>query len=50
MALAIQMTSISEALSLGKKLGMDTKVLSEIMSTATASCWSLNAYNPAPGI
>mmetsp|Transcript_5784 Transcript_5784/g.6780 ORF Transcript_5784/g.6780 Transcript_5784/m.6780 type:complete len:121 (-) Transcript_5784:11-373(-) len=44
------MIAISEGLSLGEKLGIDPKVLSSIMSTSTASCWSLNSYNPRPGV
>lgn len=50
LCLGIQMISICEGLSLGEKLGMDPKVLSQIMSTSTGSCWSLNTYNPKPGI
>ena len=50
LALAIEMIAVSEGLALGEKLGIDTKVLSSIMSTSTSSCWSLNAYNPKPGI
>lgn len=50
LALAIQMISVCEALNLGEKLGIDPKVLSGIMSTSTSNCWSVNAYNPRPGI
>ena len=50
LCLAIQMISISEGLSLGEKLGIDPKVLSGIMGTSTGSCWSLNSYNPRPGV
>ena len=49
MALAIQMLSIAEALALGEKLGMDPKLLSDVMSTATSRCWSVDTYNPIPG-
>merc|ERR1712005_91093 len=31
-------------------MGMDTKKLSEIMSTSTARCWSVDTYNPCPGV
>jgi 3-hydroxyisobutyrate dehydrogenase len=49
MALAIQMTSVSEALNLGNRLGLDPKVLSDIMCTATGRCWSVDTYNPVKG-
>ena len=50
LALAIEMIAVSEGIALGEKLGIDPKVLSSIMSTSTSSCWSLNSYNPKPGI
>ena len=50
LALAIQMIGTAEALALGKKLGMDPKKLSEVMSTSTARCWSVDTYNPCPGV
>jgi len=49
MALAIQMTSVSEALNLAKRLGLDPKVQSDIMSVATSRCWSVDTYNPVEG-
>lgn len=50
LSLAIQMVSVCEALSLGKSLGMDLKVLSDVMKVSSARCWSIDTYNPAPGI
>eukprot|EP00331_Platyophrya_macrostoma_P006166 CAMPEP_0176434204 /NCGR_PEP_ID=MMETSP0127-20121128/16531_1 /TAXON_ID=938130 /ORGANISM="Platyophrya macrostoma, Strain WH" /LENGTH=285 /DNA_ID=CAMNT_0017816883 /DNA_START=107 /DNA_END=964 /DNA_ORIENTATION=+ len=50
MALAIQMISVAEANTLGKKLGIDQKVLFEIMRTSSSRCWSVDTYNPVPGI
>ncbi|KDO25782.1 3-hydroxyisobutyrate dehydrogenase [Saprolegnia parasitica CBS 223.65] len=50
LALAIQMTSVAEALTLGEKLGLDPKVLSSIMNTSTSQCWSTTANNPYPGV
>ena len=49
MALAIEMIGVSEALSLGKSLGMDVKILSTIMKVSTSRCWSIDTYNPVPG-
>ncbi len=50
LALAIQMRSIAEALNLGRNLGMDLKVLSDIISKSTSNCWSLTCANPAPDV
>lgn len=50
MALGIQMMSIAEALNLGEKLGLDAKLLAEVMGVSTSSCWSLTVHTPAPGV
>lgn len=50
LALAIQMTSVAEAMNLGVKLGMDPKVLAGIMNTSSSQCWSSSIYNPYPGV
>ena len=50
MALAIEMIGISEALAMGAKLGMDGKVLSDIMKVSSSRCWSVDTYNPVPGV
>ncbi|MEM9145869.1 MAG: 3-hydroxyisobutyrate dehydrogenase [Pseudomonadota bacterium] len=47
--LAIQMIAVSEGFSLAEKLGLEAHKLYDISSTATARCWSLNDYCPAPG-
>lgn len=49
MMLAIQMIAVAEGFSLADKLGLDAQKLYDISSTATARCWSLNDYCPAPG-
>ena len=50
LALAIQMASVSEALRLGIKGGLDPAVLSRVMSTSTSRCWSVDSYNPCPDV
>ena len=50
LALAIEMRAVAEGLSLGEKLGMDPKKLSDIMSVSTGRCWSVDTYNPRPGV
>jgi len=48
--LSIQMVGTCEALALGKKMGVDPKVLSEIFSVSTSRCWSVDTYNPVPHV
>jgi 3-hydroxyisobutyrate dehydrogenase len=48
--LAISMTGVAEAMSLGESLGIDPKVLAGIINTSTGRCWSSDTYNPYPGL
>ncbi|CAD7936636.1 unnamed protein product [Amoebophrya sp. A120] len=50
MALAVQMISVSEALALGVKLGMDPTLLSNVMNKSSARCWAGDVGNPCPGV
>lgn len=50
MLLAILMTGTSEALNMGVKNGLDPAVLSEIMKQSSGNNWSLQVYNPFPGV
>ena len=50
MILGISMIAISEAFTLGEKLGLDPKVLFDISSTASGSCWAMLNHNPVPGV
>lgn len=50
MLLAIHMIGTSEALKLGEKNGLDASVLSEIMLASSGKNWSLEKYNPYPGV
>lgn len=50
MLLAILMIGTSEALSLGKSLGLDPKTLSEVMRRSSGGNWALEKYNPIPGV
>ena len=47
-ALAAQMIGICEAMSLGESLGVDPKVLANVMNVSTAKCWSSEVNNPHP--
>ncbi|KGJ93624.1 3-hydroxyisobutyrate dehydrogenase [Thalassotalea sp. ND16A] len=50
MLLAILMSGTSEALQLGMDNGLDPKVLSEIMLQSSGRNWTLEVYNPCPGV
>mmetsp|Transcript_28276 Transcript_28276/g.34940 ORF Transcript_28276/g.34940 Transcript_28276/m.34940 type:complete len:319 (+) Transcript_28276:169-1125(+) len=50
LALAIEMIGVSEAMTLGVKLGIDPKVLTNVMNTSSSQCWSYSKYNPYPGV
>ena len=50
MLLAIHMLGTCEALAMGEKHGVDPKVLSEIMLASSGRNWSLEVYNPWPGV
>lgn len=50
MLLAIHMIGTAEALQMGINNGLDPKVLSEIMLKSSGCNWSLEKYNPVPGV
>ncbi|MCE9793549.1 3-hydroxyisobutyrate dehydrogenase [Shewanella indica] len=50
MLLSVLMVGTSEALSLGIDNGLDPKVLSDIMKVSSGGNWTLEKYNPCPGV
>jgi len=50
MMLAIHMIGTAETLQMGINNGLDPKVLSEIMLKSSGCNWSLEKYNPVPGV
>ena len=50
MLLATHMVGTAEALRLGEAHGLDIGMLSEIMAASSGNTWSLQKYNPAPGL
>lgn len=50
MLLAVLMAGTSEALRMGINNGLDAKVLSEIMQQSSGANWTLEKYNPCPGV
>jgi len=50
MLLGIQMIGTAEAINLGVACGLDPKVLSDIMAKSSGRNWTLEVYNPWPGV
>ena len=44
------MIGTSEAMNLGQNLGLDPKLLAEVINKSTGRCWSSELYNPCPGV
>ena len=47
--LGIQMIASAEGMVLGEKLGINPKILMEILSVSTAANWCISVNNPRPG-
>ena len=47
--LGISMVATAEGMAIGEKLGIDPKVLKDILSVSTARNWCIDTYNPRPG-
>ena len=45
MLLGISMIAASEAMNLGVRLGMDPKLLADIVNSSSGRCWSTDTYN-----
>lgn len=50
MLLAIHMIGTCEAFALGEALGLKPEVLNQIMKSSSGNNWSLEKYNPYPGL
>ena len=50
MLLAIHMVGTAETLQMGMDNGLDPAVLSDIMLKSSGCNWSLEKYNPCPGV
>jgi len=48
--LGITMAGVSEAFNLGKRMGMDPKVLADVVNCSSGRSWSSDTYNPCPGV
>lgn len=50
MLLGISMIGVAEAMALGTSLGIDAKVLADIINTSSGRCWSSEINNPYPDV
>lgn len=50
MLLGVLMIGTSEALNLAEANGLDPSTVSEIMKSSSGNNWTLQVYNPAPGV
>merc|ERR1712137_1365029 len=50
MVLGISMAAVAEGHALAGRLGLDQKVLADIVNTSSGRCWSSDTYNPCPGV
>ena len=50
MLLAIHMCGTAETIAMGVNNGLDPEILSEIMKNSSGGNWSLEKYNPYPGV
>jgi 3-hydroxyisobutyrate dehydrogenase len=49
-ALALTNLATCDAMLLGQKLGLDPKVLAEVLNTSTGKSWPSESNNPVPGV
>lgn len=49
MMLAITLAGTAETLNLGNRLGLDPKLLTQILNISSGRSWVTECYNPAPG-
>eukprot|EP01079_Euglenida_sp_SAG-EU17-18_P005668 gene5668-140_t len=50
LVLAGSMIAVAEGMAMGTQMGVDPKIMHDIMAVSTARCWSLDTYNPFPGV
>ena len=44
------MVATSEGMAIGEKLGIDPKILKDILACSSARNWCIDTYNPRPGM
>jgi len=48
--LGISMIATAEAMNMGMRLGLDPKLLANVINSSSGRCWSSDTYNPVPGV
>ena len=48
--LAVSNIATAEAMNLGQRLGLQGKVLAELVNSSSGRCWSSEVNNPVPGV
>lgn len=49
LVLGVQQIVTAEAMLLGQKLGVNPRVLADVINSSTGACWASSVNNPAPG-
>jgi 3-hydroxyisobutyrate dehydrogenase len=49
LVLGVQQIATAEAMLLGQKLGVEAKVLADVINSSTGACWASSVNNPVPG-
>ncbi|KAF9346908.1 hypothetical protein BGX26_001558 [Mortierella sp. AD094] len=50
MLAGVTMIATSEAMNLGVRMGVDPKLLTNIINMSSGRCWMTDMYNPCPGV
>ena len=50
MLLAVTMVGTAETLNLARRLGLDPKLMTQILNISSGRSWSSEVYNPVPGV
>ena len=50
LVLGASMVAVAEAMALGRKLGVDPKILHGVINSSSGRCWSSEVYSPVPGL
>ena len=49
LVLGVQQVVVGEAMLLGGRLGLEPRVLAEVINNSTGRCWASEVNNPVPG-
>lgn len=50
LVMSASMTAVAEALALGRRMGVDPAVLSDVLNSGSGRTWAGEVYSPAPGV